>query len=544
MISKEKKSKLRSDLFRHLDGIVTCPSAFVLYQKGVTEYLLKEKHITLNKLSCFFGANDGYLNVALRTLCSQGWLDQKVNNKESIVTYSCNKTSATAFHYFYLYKEAFELLQYSKHSSILNLEKQTLQKLENLYDKYFSKLNSSLLKNLQDKNIITQILKHIEGVIVGPIIVLLGMNNMFHNYFMQTKFKAEEFHNDPDNFKRLLNILTKLGWFTKNKETYEFTDKGLFFARRASAYGVTVSYILTLKKLDQLIFSNAQHKLKSNNVSIQEIHVDRAMNVWGSGGAHTSYFKVIDAIIIKLFNKPIEEQPKGIIDIGCGNGAFLTHLFKLIENHTSRGKELEEYPLYLIGVDYNQTALEITRKNLVQANIWAKVIWGDIGNPNELSENLKAKYGIILSDLLNVRTFLDHNRIWNPPIKREQLTLTSCSGAYAYRGKKLNNNLVIQSLKEHFNKWKPYVKKFGLLLIELHTSPPELIAKNLGKTAATAYDATHGYSDQYIVELDEYMNALKSIGLFPDKKLFKKFPNSNLATISINLFRTKPDNSM
>ncbi|WP_440881251.1 class I SAM-dependent methyltransferase [Tenacibaculum sp. C7A-26P2] len=541
MISKQKKSRLRSDLFRHLDGIVTCPSAFVLFQKGITKYLLKKKQASLTLLSNHFNANDGYLNVALRTLCSQGWLDQKINNIENTVTYSCNKNSEIAFNYFYLYKEAFELLEYSKHSCVLSLEKQTLQKLDNLFEFYFSKLNNPLPENPEEKNIVSQILKHIEGVIVGPIIVLLGMNNMFHNYFMQTKFKAEEFHSEPDNFKRLLNILKRLGWFTKNKETYEFTNEGLFFAKRASAYGVTVSYILTLKKLDQLIFFNAPYKLKSNNIGMQETHVDRAMNVWGSGGAHASYFKVIDEIIISLFNKPVEEQPKGILDIGCGSGAFLIHLFNLIENHTSRGKQLEEYPLYLIGIDYNQTALEITRKNLVQANIWAKVMWGDIGNPDRLSRDLEDKYGIILSDLLNVRTFLDHNRIWNPPIKREQLTLTSCSGAYAYRGKKLNNNLVIQSLKEHFNKWKPYVKKFGLLLIELHTSKPELIAKNIGKTAATAYDATHGYSDQYIVELDEYMNALKSIGLFPDEKVFKKFPNSDLATISINLFKTKSD---
>ena len=79
-------------------------------------------------------------------------------------------------------------------------------------------------------------------------------------------------------------------------------------------------------------------------------------------------------------------------------------------------------------------------------------MWGDIGNPDRLSKDLKDKYGIILSDLLNVRTFLDHNRIGEPPIHRKELVLTSCSGAYAFRGKKLDNNLVIQSLKEHFYK--------------------------------------------------------------------------------------------
>ena len=263
------------------------------------------------------------------------------------------------------------------------------------------------------------------------------------------------------------------------------------------------------------------------------------MNVWGSGGAHAAYFRVIDEIIINLFNKPINEQPKGILDVGCGNGAFLKHLFNVIENQTNRGKVLEEHPLLLIGVDYNEAALKITRKNLVQADIWAKVIWGDIGNPKAMSEDLKEKYGINLSDLLNVRTFLDHNRIWEEPNPNTNLAITSSTGSYVYKGKRLNNNLVIESLKQHFNKWTPYINNFGLLLIELHTSTPELVSQNIGKTAATAYDATHGYSDQYIIELDCYMKAMEDIGLIPDKNTFKKFPNSDLATVSINLFKPK-----
>ncbi|PHO00235.1 hypothetical protein CSC82_29915 [Rhodobacteraceae bacterium 4F10] len=362
------------------------------------------------------------------------------------------------------------------------------------------------------------------------------MSGMFHKYFMQTKFSADEFHKDADNFSRLLDLLTNLGWFSKTNDSYEFTDEGLFFARRASAYGVTVSYIPTLRKLDKLIFGNPDI-FRTSDIGNDEIHVDREMNVWGSGGAHSTYFKVIDEIIINLFNQPINEQPKGILDVGCGNGAFLKHLFNVIEHQTLRGTMLEDYPLLLIGVDYNEAALKITRKNLVQADIWAKVIWGDIGNPKAMSEDLQKKYGINLSDLLNVRTFLDHNRIWQEPAPNDDLTITNSTGAYAYRGKRLNNNLVIESLKQHFNKWKPYISKFGLLLIELHTSKPESVAKNIGKTAATAYDATHGYSDQYIIELDEYMNAMESVGLHSDKNTFKKFPDSELATVSINLFK-------
>ena len=98
---------------------------------------------------------------------------------------------------------------------------------------------------------------------------------------------------------------------------------------------------------------------------------------------------------------------------------------------------------------------------------------------------------------------------------------------------------VEKNLMEHLQKWSPYVEKYGLLVIELHTIPPTLTALNLGKTAATAYNATHGFSDQYIVEIEIFNKIAKEAGLFPDEDYFKKFPNSDLATVSVNLLKKK-----
>jgi len=257
------------------------------------------------------------------------------------------------------------------------------------------------------------------------------------------------------------------------------------------------------------------------------------MNVWGSGGAHATYFKKIDEIIISLFNKPLDQQPKGILDMGCGNGAFLIHLFDVIESKTLRGKHLDDHPLFLVGADYNKAALKVTRENLINADIWAKVIWGDISDPDLLQKDLIENYTIELKDLLSVRTFLDHNRIWNEPVSFLE-SRSKSTGAFAYRGKRLDNNDVERNLKDHFKKWAPYIKKFGLILIELHTISPEITAKNIGKTAATAYDATHGFSDQYILEVDSFLKVINETGLQSDKNYFSKFPDSNLATVSIN----------
>ena len=535
MLTKSDKSQLRSIIFRHLDGIASAPSAFALHKKGVLDYLLKHKSVALDDIVNQYDANEGYLNIALRVMCSQGWLDQELNNNTNTINYRTNNNSTDAFALVHLYEDAVNLLKYSDRFAI---DKMISTDAFIVLERIFKKFESSYGLDVSDENSTNyQVLKHIEGIIAGPIIVLLGVNGLFHKYFMEASFTAEEYHKDPESFKKILDFLSHLGWFNKKKNTYQFTDKGLFFAKRASAYGVTISYIPTFLQLDELIFGNPL-VLKTESPNDTEKHVHREMNVWGSGGAHATYFKVIDKVIVDLFNKPIDEQPKGILDMGCGNGAFIEHMFNVIEQQTLRGKLLDDYPLFLVGADFNKAALRVTRANLIKADIWAKVIWGDIGRPDLLAEDLKDDYNIELNDLLNVRTFLDHNRIWENP-KQQNTVASKSSGAYAYIGERLNNNIVEASLLEHFKKWKPFVEKFGLLIIELHTIDAKLTSKNLGKTAATAYDATHGFSDQYILEVDVFRATAEKAGLHPDDNHFAKFPNNDLATVSINLLKGK-----
>ncbi|NND76813.1 MAG: class I SAM-dependent methyltransferase [Flavobacteriales bacterium] len=537
MLSKEDKKELRGDLFRHLDGIVTAPTAFALHNKGVTNYLIEHGACEVDDLAKHFNANEGNLNVALRVLASQGWLEYNIDNENNTVTYSTNPKSQMAFSLFHVYEECVDLMKISGKFHPRKFEKEPFQVMSKLFRNYLNSMGMDKSIDKSGSEIQEQVLKHIEGVLVGPTAVALGMGGMFHNYFMQTSFKAEEFHEDFESFETLLFHFSEIGWFKKNESTYSFTDKGLFFAKRASAYGVTVSYIPNFRYLDELIFGDPNVLWNAPEGS-PELHVDREMNVWGSGGAHATYFKKIDEIIISIFNKPINEQPKGIVDMGCGNGAFLEHLFQVIDQRTLRGEMLDEHPLFLVGADFNQAALKVSRANLIKADIWAKVIWGDIGRPDILAEDLKRDYDISLGDLLNVRTFLDHNRVWEAPEGTRTETSAS-SGAFAYRGQRISNNDVEQGLLEHLKKWTPYVERFGLLMIELHTIAPHLAAANLGRTAATAYDATHGFSDQYIVEVDVFNKMAKEAGLFPVEKFFHKFPNSELATVSINLLRGK-----
>ncbi|MGA0232504.1 MAG: class I SAM-dependent methyltransferase, partial [Saprospiraceae bacterium] len=222
-----------------------------------------------------------------------------------------------------------------------------------------------------------------------------------------------------------------------------------------------------------------------------------------------------------------------------GNGAFLIHAYNVISLQTLRGAHLEDHPLILVGADFNQSALKVTRRNIIKSEIWAKLVWGDIGDPQSLAQDLKDNFNILLEDLLNVRTFFDHNRIWKDIPKAKRIKTSTSQGAFAYKGMRINNNALEENLRQHLELWKPYINKFGLLAIELHTISPSLISENLGKTPATAYNATHGYSDQYILELKIFRTLAESVGLQLNQDASCRFPESDLATVSINYFEGK-----
>src|SRR5690606_13997062 len=335
------KKRLRQQIFRHLDGLVVAPVFHQLYSRGIL-HALTSKAATVSELAKRFGAHEGYLNVAVRVLASQGLLRYELRGDEVLLT---GRPTLQAFiEYQHLYADLCNYLGTIGEMNTQRLEVDFCICWMKLYSRYAD----LLLSDPASDTVAYQVARHAEGVLIGPLIVRLWRSGMFHKYFMQASFSAAEFHQEPVYFEQVLSALASLGWFKPIGDHFQFTDTGLFFARRATAYGVTVSYLPMFSRLGDLLFGDPS---SIRTASGAEQHVDREMNVWGSGGAHSAYFKVIDAFIIEIFNQPVEEQPKGILDMGCGNGALLQHLYELIERYTLRGKMLEEYPLFLVGAD-------------------------------------------------------------------------------------------------------------------------------------------------------------------------------------------------
>jgi hypothetical protein len=270
-----------------------------------------------------------------------------------------------------------------------------------------------------------------------------------------------------------------------------------------------------------------------------ELLVNRGMNVWGSGGAHKTYFKKVDEIVAEIFNRPIEHQPQGISDMGCGDGTFLEHLYSVVKHRTARGTVLDKHPLILVGVDFNKVARRAAKQTLRKSECATyHVIGGDINRPAQLAGDIE-ELGLDIHDLLHVRSFLDHNRPYSSPTNYVPGTRRATStGAFCHLGEEIAPDELEENLVRHLRRWAPYVGRFGLLVLELHTLTPELTAANLEKTPAVAYDGTHGYSDQYLVELPIFLECAQEAGLQADPRYQCRFPASDLATVSLNFFTT------
>ena len=531
-LTKEQKKLLRSKIFRHLEGIPVSAVIHHLSSKGVLKRIGTD-WADLQSLSVEFGANEGYLNIALRLLCSQGWLEQRSEQCGTIVKFRRTELGDRAFQHKSAYDDQSDFYEMAR-SFVTLFEHGFDSHSLGVLDKHVVSFENGWGLGNSDENLSHQISSHLEGPLAGSILVQLGMSGFIAGLDSDSLPSVDSL--EGEHWPLIYRAIRQFAWTENQHGRDVLTEEGSFMFKRASAYGVTVSYLQTFCWLEELLFGKG-NKLWDKPLDTPEIHVDRTMNVWGSGGAHSTYFRKIDEIVTRIFNLPIEEQPKGIADMGCGNGAFLEHLYHIVKTQTKRGQMLDEHPLLIVGSDFNEAALVSSKITLDAAGINAHLLHGDIGDPDALARDLKEMFNVDLGEVLNVRSFLDHNRIFQAPDHVDDGRVARSTGSFAFRGRRVPNTEVEQNLYNHFKKWLPYVHKFGLLVIELHTIRPEVACKNMGRTAITAYDGTHGFTDQYIVEHDVFLAIAKEVGLSADPDCHEAYPPGELTTVSINLLR-------
>nr|QBM78304.1 polyketide synthase [Moorena bouillonii bAprat14] len=375
----------------------------------------------------------------------------------------------------------------------------------------------------------------LDGVLLIPLLLELKKQNLLDE-------SKKIFNTLTNSLKQELSTLfINLGWAEEKTEGLYLTDIGRFMRDRSLNLGTTASYAPMLLQMKELLFGNPQRVFQRNKTE-KERHVNRTLNVVASGFQHEKFFADTDKIIISIFNQqPIEEQPSYIVDMGCGDGTLLKRIYKIIKQFSARGKVLTEYPIIMVGVDYNQEALDVTDKNLV--DIPHLVIPGDIGAPEKLLEQLKAQ-GIEPEKVLHIRSFLDHDR---PFIAPKNTEIAQARSQLDYQvvdvdreGKLIPPHIAVQSLVEHLERWSSIITRHGLLLLEVHSLTPAVVKKYIDESESLHFDAYHAFSMQHLVEADVFLMAAAEVGLFSRKEAFRKYPKTlPLTRITVNHFEKR-----
>jgi len=543
-ITDAAKAAVRATVFHHLAGIVVAPTTKALADRGGFDLFIAAgapEWVDLEDIIVHTRGNRGYLRVALRLLSSAGWLRQRVERNGRCVSYALTEEGRAAVPWAPpLYRQAVAFL-----TKTLFLE-----------DALFGRQGDALLPSLRDlvdragrrweigpqadpvsAKIADQVRRHLDGVLVAPLVVILARAGILAR-LEQGPVAIADLGGNPAMMTCVFDLLATQGWVERIGDAVALTPAGAYAAQIAAAYGVTVSYVPMFTKLNALLFGNP--RIPRVDESGIETMVDRGMNVWGSGGAHRTYFNKVDEIVVELFNQPLHLQPSGICDMGCGDGTFLAHVYSVVRDRTSRGAVLDQHPLTLVGADINVVARRASKQTLRQAGVpRVHVINGDINRPAQLASDFE-KLGLDVHDFLHIRSFLDHNRPYVALANYITGTRRSrSSGAFAHVGEEILPDEQEENLVRHLRRWAPYIGRFGLIALELHTLPPDVTAANLDKTPAVAYDGTHGFSDQYLIELANFLDCALEAGLKADRRFQSAFPRSELATVSVNFFTTR-----
>jgi hypothetical protein len=536
---QDEKAAVRAAVFSHLAGIVLAPTVKALWDRKVFDLFQgSSEWVKLDDVVDRTRGNRGYLRVALRLLAACGWLEQRLEDNGRSAFYSLTDEGRIALTLAPpLYGEVISFIPkavFLEDFLFGSSDAPVLPSLQSLVQRARERWGISPAEDEVTAKVSQQVRGHLDGMLVGPAMVALARGGVLAELERQP-LNLDAMAGNKSSLSLIFDLLATQGWVAREQNTIHLTSCGLYASQIATSYGVTVSYLPNLNIVSTLLFGNP--RIARIDPSGVELYVNRGMNVWGSGGAHKTYFKKVDEIVIEIFNRPLEQQPQGICDMGCGDGTFLEHLYSVVKNRTARGRTLDQHPLILVGADFNKVARRVAKQTLRRAECPTfHVIEGDIIRPAQLASDLE-ELGLDIHDLLHVRSFLDHNRPYSPAINYVKGTRVGRStGAFARLGEEIAPDELEENLLRHLRRWAPYVGRFGLLVLELHTLSPALTAANLERTPAVGYDGTHGYSDQYLVELPIFLDSAREAGLHADPRYQCKFPSSELATVSLNFF--------
>ncbi|MDP3561563.1 MAG: beta-ketoacyl synthase N-terminal-like domain-containing protein, partial [Legionellaceae bacterium] len=492
-------------LNRYAHGYVLLPILDVFYRRHVFEYINTYSEKTITQLSQDLQANEGHFRVALRLLQSLGWLSIEQDCVSIIDQSFQEKTGPLSL--------ILPLYQTTVFESLLSVESFT--QLEQWVA--FSKKN-------QDHDS-AQWCDMVDGPLAVTLLLALHKK-------MPVGGVSELFQSLDQNIAEVVRaFFVHKKWLIHD----ELTALGQYLIERCLILAVAASYRPMLRQIETVLFGDPSIVFNRDEYG-HENHVDRILNIEASSFQHEKFFLHVDELIEVIFNQPqLDRQPKYIVDMGCGDGSLLKRIYELIQHKTHRGKCLDRFPLLMIGVDFNEQSLMTTRLNLTE--IPHLVLQGNIEAPQQLIADLKNHIDH-LESCLHLRSFLDHEISYQAVIHSASVGQKATGVYVASNGDNIEPCHMLQRYLAHFSAWASVTTRHGLIVLEVHSASPSILAQYIDESGSLHFDALQAFSGQNLLAADEFLAITAQAGLFAEKNHFKRFPNTLPFTrITLNWFK-------
>jgi acyl transferase domain-containing protein/SAM-dependent methyltransferase/acyl carrier protein len=510
-------------LNRYSHGLASIPTIHALRERGCLDYLEESATFSLEQLTREFCANRGYLEVALRMLVCLDWVRPTQAGHYAITREMAN-FRVIPEQIMALYRFPFD--QYVQGSVVDSLEPW---------------LESSEKRWNSDHPYLPDFL---DGLLVVPLLLALKTQGRLcvsgGDGHVGTTLQLDA---DPAVRREVERLFVAKGWAEDSARELRLNGAGRYVVDRILITAALASYRPMFLRAEELLFGDATRVFALDPAG-HETHLERTLNVLGSGFQHEKYFTALSEIVVRLFdNDAYSAQPKYIADMGCGDGSLLRKLYEAVRDRTRRGRVLDRHPLIPIAVDYNDKALQAAARTL--QGIEHVTLKGDIGDPLGLLRDLRALGIEDVDRVLHVRSFLDHDRPYREPEDRamaERRSRFTYSGIYVdSRGHAIPPGEMVQSTVEHLRRWSHLVNEHGLLMLEVHCLPAGVTTRFLDESESFHFDAYQSLSHQFLMEAEVFLTCAAEAGLFCRKGHGLSFPrNMPFTRISLNHFEKRP----
>jgi len=328
------------------------------------------------------------------------------------------------------------------------------------------------------REIIEDITVLLRGFFSTPMISSLGRLGVLDKIKSASSFAVDDFPNVAN--KKLLSdtfrYFVRIGLMENmdNKfNLYRASDLGKEIFRRANSFYVPHSYSEYMYRY---------HDLVQNPSVAKECEVERLENVIGSGITHQRYFPPAISFLKRKLTFDL------IVDIGCGDGQFLSAFLKSLPEKKT------------IGVDISKLSIEETHKNL-KAQYPQKELSTVCCDALDVDKWSKEVLHVAGTDKIVISMwFLLHEISKNRPT----------------------------DVGEFFRKIHKIFPSAPIIVGEVVRQSDEILAKNNSKSIMSEYLFFHEMSNQGILSWDEYRQVLEDIPYeLVFERLFDEAPDSS-----------------